>query len=211
MNKHQALQLIHLTTGYRRSGKDSFNESMVGWIIYRDPTNTAVYTPTGEHFAFADELRKEVIDKIGREYQVVVPWDSVSTGLKDHIVVGGRTLRDHLIELGQQRRREDVNYWVDRVLQAAKSYEQVKITDLRMGNEVNRCRSVAPVITYRVYRSDVPVPPYHPDPNEDTEHQLDAFKTDYLVLSTINRDHREEFKRALELFPQYESYIPTII
>ena len=75
--------------------------------------------------------------------------------------------------------------------------EEVVITDWKYPDEKEYIKSLkfSEVVTWRLFCSTVPIP------DDRTEHVLDTFPTEFLVV----RD-QEEFRKALEAFPQYENY-----
>ena len=117
-----------------------------------------------------------------------------------------KTLRQHYIDIGAEKRRIDENYWAKQVFQN-KSWLPIMITDWRLPNELEYAKQYAQanqmsLHTWRVYRSCVPMP----DGSIETEHALDDYETDTLIVTS-----REEFDRAVHVFPQYRSYKPTFV
>ena len=59
-------------------------------------------------------------------------------------------------------------------------------------------------LSIRIFRSEVPIP----DVKEATEHSLDSFTTDLLILSGENSDVvKQEFEACCVIFPQYQKYV----
>jgi len=72
------------------------------------------------------------------------------------------------------------------------------VTDWRFANELHCTNDMfTNVITARVYRKDVPEPPI----NLESEHSLDNYVTDYLLLSSP-----DEFNDTVKKYPQYAEY-----
>jgi hypothetical protein len=58
------------------------------------------------------------------------------------------------------------------------------------------------IITIRVFRKEVDIPPFAPKGMEDSEHDLDAYQTTFLFV----RDDLD-FEEACKIFPQYKNYV----
>ncbi len=119
--------------GFKRSGKDTAAQALVraGW----------------KRVAFADALREEV--------RALYPAAaSIPDAAKDepHPDLGGRSLRDLLIEHGMRRREEDPDYWVKIAEQKIRSClsagHSVVVTDVRMDNEWDMLRSLGALMVW---------------------------------------------------------------
>jgi len=182
--------MIILICGYRRTGKDTLYEILKGnnsfvWRVYSK--NVLNIYPKAIQKSFALELKRYVSKKYS------IP-EYIPDNEKDLKIYDGKSARDLYIFEGERKRSKNINYWCDRLnLDDDKDYV---ITDLRYRNEVNYFKNKEHV-TIRVFRSDVEIP----DKDIDSEHDLDGFKTDYLLVTS-----KEEFKKCLEIFPQYSDY-----
>ncbi len=126
------------------------------------------------------------------------------------------TLRNWYIEIGMRRKRQDQDYWVKRVegelrkLRDSLSPPPLRldiITDCRFRHEIDHMRALAqefkvPILTARVYRSHVPVPPA----DQPTEHDVDSVATD-LVFVPADQRGQEEIAALIRQFPQYDRHV----
>lgn len=203
--------------GYRRTGKDKFYDIISGncdnnrfkWRIYRDPDENRSFVESGKikyvKKSFASELKNEA----SSVYNIPAKISDNDKDLKQfkHYKTGQLvSARDIYIEWGKYRRSQDINYWCEKVLVSIISENiddtlRYIITDWRFLNEDNYiANKYHDRMTIRLFRSDVPIP----DKNEESEHQLDNYKTDFLL---IRDDLNDEFGKAIEIFPQYKEYI----
>lgn len=214
------LKQVILTCGYRRTGKDTFFTKLSSdkqiksastidlfrWRIYKQPTalnRSLDYTLKYQRTAFADSLKEEAAVVYG--IPVNVPDDEKDVKQFIHYRTGDLvSSRDIHIEWGGIRRSEDPDYWCK---EAFKRVEFDKgccvVTDWRYHNEAEYTHHSYDVITVRLYRSDVPVP----DPRIESEHNLDNYRTDFLLLRD---DVDGEYEKAVEIFPQYIGYVPEV-
>ena len=225
---------VILICGYRRTGKDTLcailsnnnqSTSLFKWRVYRHPSlltkyitnkNASTYVRT----AFADALKYEAsqvysiplvisdADKDIKQFkhnEDVVRFQGNSTfftkqSCKDVL----RSARDIYIEWGAFRRSQDIDYWCKAAFNNVPndSTTVCVVTDWRYHNEAKYViDTFSDVVTVRIYRSDVP----EPDADIDSEHNLDDYQTDLLL---IQNDIEGEFERVVEKFPQYIQYIP---
>lgn len=197
---------INLCTGYRKTGKDSLYQELIGnrkytWYVYCNQNlhknyNFSLFNET-IRIGFADKLKEEASLK----YNIPLHISDEDKDKKIYVHPKTKQLvsaRDIYIEWGKKRRNEDINYWVKKVEeQFVPEYNNI-ITDWRFINEYEYLNERYPFITtIRLFRSDVPIPNY----DIESEHNLDTFETDYLFLATPN-----DFDIALELFPQYSNF-----
>lgn len=202
-----------LLTAYRRTGKDYFASILQGkqvphfkWIAYRPPNAQCekLQIQPYKQMSYAKALKIETSNIFG------IP-EFVSDADKDvpqyvHPVTKAQvSARDLYIEIGAKRRAESLDYWVKFVCD---DYDQsppetvAVITDWRFPNELafTKKRYTAPgdVVTVRLFRSDVPIPPA----DVDSEHALDGEATDILLVPS-----HDDFLAATKLFPQYSEYV----
>ena len=143
-----------------------------------------------EKISFAQPLKDDIHKMLGMsDYDV--------ESIKDDIVPGTtKTLRDYYIEHGANMRRKDIDYWCKQGLEIA-NLTTIKVcdfTDTRFQNEIQYC---SPCITTRLFRREVPIPDYH----IVSEHSLDTYKTDFLLVNSIS-----SLIYAYIKFPQYLRY-----
>jgi hypothetical protein len=205
---------VILICGYRRTGKDTLYQKLTSpdplgfsWTIYQHPSRTQKVLSKDESYvrsAFADALKLEA----SVEYNIPAIIPDEDKDLKQFVHPQTQELvsaRDIYIEWGSIRRSQDPDYWCKAVFKSLIVDEETSIivTDWRFHNE---CRytieTFENTITCRIYRSDVP----EPDAQIESEHQLDSYTTDVLL---IRSDDDLEFERAINKFPQYREYIPT--
>ncbi len=172
--------MILLLRGYLETGKDLFYQTyQTGtvhqyWTIYRadgtrdDHPFWLDYEWT--RMAFADELKRQTLFKYHLPPTMSktdpLPWDA------------SQTYRDLLISESTEILRQCPMYWVDFV-NKNRNAENILITDWRRWDEWKTMMSAnadEPVITAHIFRASVPVPTY------PIEHELDDFKTDYVIL-----------------------------
>lgn len=114
--------IIILLSGYMRSGKDVVGKYLVDSYGF-------------QRYAFADMLKDEAASMYNIDRSSL---DSQEGKMK--MLHNGKSAREILIEHGQQRRSENIDYWVERVADriANDRCENVVITDWRFPNEYIR-------------------------------------------------------------------------
>lgn len=210
---HHSEKVI-LICGYRRTGKDTFftklssnTNDLFHWRIYKHPNTLNLYidhTLTYQRTAFADALKEEASIIYG--IPIIIP--DADKDIKQFIHYQTRELvsaRDIHIEWGAIRRSEDPDYWCKEAFKRAALSSNdscCAVTDWRFTNEAGyTLDNYDNVLTVRLYRSDVPVP----DSSIQSEHDLDNYRTDFLLLRD---DVDGEYEKAIERFPQYIGYVP---
>lgn len=106
--------MIILLSGFAGSGKDTFADWLVENRGYKK-------------YAFADELKKEVSEKMNIPLNYFYDRD-----LKDKIIKDGKRPRDYLIEYGEKMRNEDINHWIKKI---PTTDDKIVISDCRFPNE----------------------------------------------------------------------------
>jgi hypothetical protein len=202
MPSFQLQRMIHLLTAYRQTGKDTFlrsltcpDESIKPWHFYGPPGVTTPPIPNGIRIAFADEVKRLVHE----EYCLDPTMESEKDrAIITHPISGKQQLLRHAyIEIALQERNKDINVWCRRALRNWDSKTKVTVTDWRFPNELEFVRTLTPdVTTWRLFRSEVSIP------ESETEHQLDTYPTDWLLVTS-----ELEFERAIQQFPQYRDYV----
>ncbi len=198
---------VRLINGYTGTGKDTVGKHLntgkgqYSWAIYKHPVSTIKF-PRGPGYrvAFADEVKKQV----KKEQNLPKSFDIEKQ--KNEVIKDGRTFRSFCIEKGCGERKRDPYHWARF---AFNRFEKKGLsgmptsTDWRFGEEHEYALSVGDVVSMRVFRKDVPIPPVTV-PHDDPEHSLDNFTTDFLLVPKYN--HLEEIAAAKALFPQYQDY-----
>jgi len=184
---------IILICGYKRTGKDTLYENLTlngqyNWSVYRNSQKELKLDKNYSRFSFADELKKEVSKIYG------IPFQVDDKDLKQYKRVDGKiaSARDLYIEWGTIKRKQDPYYWCKFIKK-----DKCIITDWRYPNELEYVANGSDTSTVRVFRSSVPVP----DQTIESEHSLDKFTTDFLVL-----DNCDDLAKVQSLFPQYKDY-----
>lgn len=190
---------VLLLCGYQTSGKDTVYHDLVhesfweSWIVLSKPgtTNHIKFTYSTKYIriAFADDLKEYVLKKYGL---------NPSIQKTDVIPQVHSTYRDLLIKESIETKKINETIWVESAVTKIKDNDlDICITDWRFPYELEYIRKKVndQPLTARVFRKDVPIP------RDDTEHQLDTFPTDIVILP--NSSH---IPRLVELFPQYKEY-----
>lgn len=208
--------IIYLVCGYRRTGKDTLYDILSGaqisglfkWRVYKNASNQynlRSISSKYERTAFANALKEEVSEV----YNIPLVISDADKDIKQfvHYKTGEVvSARDIYIEWGTIRREQDINYWCKKALNPylhpRENPTTSVTTDWRFPNELQYAQSMfEDVVTIRVYRSDIP----EPDLDIASEHSLDDYVTDYLLI----RDGLDgEFEKTIQRFPQYASYVP---
>jgi hypothetical protein len=128
----EKIMLIGLA-GFKRSGKDTAGKALVRLGFAR--------------VAFGDALREEVFAMHPKAKAIK---DEDKERPQDFL--GGKSLRDVLIAVGQGRRAEDPGYWVrlarDRIAAHLQEGRSVVVTDVRMHNEIDALRELGAVLAW---------------------------------------------------------------
>lgn len=197
------------------------------WIIYtsednlNNKENPFLQLNGIKRVSFADALKKEVKEKLIKENLIdnqfdveshkdiplVMPGTDLikkrnSGSPRSNNTISNKTFRDYCIQRAEEARDKNPNHWCAKVLSDVYESENVLITDWRYPNELEyytESQNIInkKIITCRVYRSQVPIP----DKEIASEHSLDEFKTDYLLVTS-----EEEFTQAIKVFPLYTNY-----
>lgn len=196
-----------LICGYKTTGKDTFAKSLLGldrtykWVIYSKPNGKKLFSWPRELFrlAFADILKQRVKEELG------LPEDFDVEKRKEEVMADGQTFRMHCIKKGCKMRKEDPYYWARLAFDPIQDKEGIPVvTDFRFPQEYDySIKSKGEVFTFRIFRKEIPIPKIV-NPEDDPEHSLDDFETDFLVVPFEN--HEEHLKAAKELFPFYKEY-----
>jgi len=194
---------VYLVTGYRKTGKDTLYQVLTGQIAA--PSRMAIYSlpvkiprwPGScfqlERIAFADHLKTIIGNIRGIEESTLLNQD------KDQVLSTGKTFREECIQFARVRRSLDPDYFVRIGFQDRNRSNDYMVTDWRFPNENEYLiKNGWKVVTLRVYRSEVPIPP----DEDETEHSLDSVQTDFLIIP-----ESDSFETVISVFPQYRDYI----
>jgi hypothetical protein len=211
-------KIVRLICGYTRTGKDTLTQRLITgrgeykWAIYvpelisghpdllaPDVTAAALTTP-GYRLSFGDEVKRRVGKTLG------LPKTFDFEANKDLVVRDGRTFRSFCIDRGFLERIADPYTWARVAFERAELDDKegfATISDWRFREEEEFAHSAGKVVTFRVFRQSVPVPPvlFAPD---DPEHSLDKVSTNFLVVPASR--HEDEFTAARHHFPQYSNF-----
>jgi len=215
---------------YARTGKDTFcaelshrrlrlgplgDSATPRWLVYapkEKPTNDIRFAFESkecvvERFAFADALKIATHEWLGLIGCPANAFDRVKETLTvpDPSSKERKTIRQHYIDFGQMKRATDPLVWAAPVAESIASYGKYTIdvtTDWRFDNELEP--RTHRTVTIRLFRSAVQVAKALVDRRNDSEHNLDGWLTDYLLVPP------GEFEQAIKKFPQYADYVSEL-
>ncbi len=226
--------VFYLISGTRRTGKDTLASSLLNqdevkdkrikpWLIYGGKKEWKLPSENAHRISFAYGVKLEVARSLDLDLPIV---DSEA---KDYLIVKGKLLRNHLIDLAMEKKRIDPSYWVKDSLERLpypldseeksidseeksidseeksiyKGEEDVVVTDFRFEkDEYGYLTKMGyEVVTIRVFRSEVHIPTKEEDPL-GIEHDLDHFQCDFLLVTS-----EQGFQSAISLYPQYSDYV----
>lgn len=231
---------ILMICGYKGSGKDTFYQQLL-LEIHDEPMtyqyipliSPDLVEPKKEVFsnivrvAFADILKQEVLDiyQIPKEYssdelkdkpipnfQVSEELEHKMKNMNEMKLEPPFTFRDFCLYQAKIRRDEDPCYWVKQAYpKICESPENTLcvITDFRYPNEYEYLKSFPEnnILTIRIFRSEVPIPGVE----LKSEHALDDFSTDIIVMSCSEDTYARETVALLKTFPQYSKHIANVL
>jgi len=208
--------MLILVCGYRGTGKDTLykqfiNQLEFNWIILKHPkiNKRFIIKPSGQ-LSFAAKLKQEVLTYLGLPSSFDIEQFKNNTLQTIEQVTGlfinvdidkTRTLRDYFIDYGETKRLQYPYHWCQQTLENINPKDDYMITDWRFKAEYDFINNLGyPINTIRVYRHDVHIPPLI-----SSEHDLDYFQTDFVLIPRFN--YELEIKSLLNVFPQYQDYI----
>lgn len=151
--------IIHLISGFKGIGKDSFLQNPENFRIYSNGLD--VVPLRGRRLAFADEVKRElkIPENLTREEK--------------------EKIRPSIVKFAQDKKLEDPFYWVKKVAFQFDDAEEVVITDWRFVEELEflRQNKKQKILTYRIISEKIILP----DINDLTERALDYYPFDFLV------------------------------
>jgi dephospho-CoA kinase len=164
--------MIVMISGRSGSGKDT-----VGEILKKNYTR----------LAFADELKKEV----SKKYNIPIELMNSQEGKKTLIPGSEKTVREILIEHGEEERKKDKNVWIKKIISKIKKEKNYIITDWRFKNEYEEIKkNYEKIITIRIERKKI----NKIENDRGSETELDNYKFDYIVK---NDGTIEELKKMI--------------
>lgn len=187
---------IILICGYRRSGKDV----LCNRIMQNNNYNYYVYSNDKQIVLSNNYIRVGLADSLKQEVNNLYSIDVTDSNKDNTIVINNKLVspRDLYIEHARKMKEIDIDYWCKKALsQYINTDKRIIVTDFRLLDEYQYItNNFSNVVTMRIFTSSVPIP----DKNINTEHNLNNFTTDYLVL------RENEFNNTVKLFPQYNNY-----
>ncbi len=217
-------------TAYLQTGKDTFiqelqqhklvlcptpeTESKVRWIVYARTKSTFPALPLlfntaveKRRFAFADALKVHTHARLGLKDCPPHVFENVKDValFRESGHSEFQSMRSFYKQFAQEARAKDPLTWAKivyaQVAEERKAMDFIDvISDWRFPNELNQ-KDMR--YTIRLHRKDVPVPAFASDGEEESEHALDHFETNFLLLPP----GKNEFDVAIARFPQYASFI----
>jgi hypothetical protein len=169
--------------------------------------------PRAIRYAFADALKQETHKWLEFPDVPALAFEKVKNTLQARNPETGEmaTIRQYYINHGQRCRQKDPLVWAKIVAAQIEADRMIDYpgpcpiditTDWRFDNELD-IRKFIPS-TVRLFREEVKVAEKLADRRIDSEHNLDDYLTDYLLVPA------GQFAAALAVFPQYTDYVPRI-
>lgn len=214
-----------LISGYRGTGKNTFanhlqkKDSRFRYTVFSRTQfsywrGIQLYSKHKE-VSFAKALKKEVAAILGLDSWLTVDKrKNTPLTAEEHIAYApywgdrpaGDTVRDVLIDRARYWLKQDPCHYA-RIAMERECFSDKKdyiITDWRYLAEhqyISEKKGANNVITIRIIRAEVPVPPL----TDDSEHQLDDFKPDFIVIPKGDKASRalvpKEYLRYRSSFP----------
>lgn len=220
---------MYAICGYRQVGKDTLIQDLknkklkqghddIKWVVYALNTQKLhfllafVGAPHIKRYSFADALKIKTHEFLKLRDCPAHAFENVKETLllpDPRYSTEWKTMRGWYIYFGQEERKKDANIWtkiVHDTIQHDQIHDQIHvpiISDFRFQNELVKPNETT---TIRLFRKKVLIPPFMPNSNEDSEHNLDSFQTDFLFLPP----GMEEFDACIEKHPQYANFAPLL-
>ncbi len=194
------MRRVFLVCGYKWHGKDHLaRNGTSSYVILSKKKNESLPLDFEKtlHLKFAQHLKQYVLPFIG--YTTPENYEA-EKDLQSVLPVKG-SIRDYLIGIAKASRDLDPDFFVKMLAESLNATSQdVIITDWRYPNEYEFLRQKDEVLTIRVHRAEIPVP----ESEVISEHSLDFFETDFLLVPVENMELHLEAAR--QLLPQYFDY-----
>ena len=205
---------VYLICGSQGTGKDTLAAQIMK-LCLTFTWNWKILSPLGaknpftlldhcQRVSFAQQVRDECY--IDNDIDDELRWKVEEHKNEPLPELQGRSWREILVEHAQARRAQDPDHWVNMALPKLKQNLYNLVTDFRFLNEYQVvCNNFSAVTTIRVFRQAVPIPQPVKEGEEDPEHSLDDFMTDYVLIPEANFEAERE--ALLTVFPQYQNYV----
>lgn len=194
-----------LLCGYRGTGKDTFVDEILfreeNWCIYgKEGSNYEEVYKMRSRLGLADSVKKQVAQQLGLPFSI-----SQVDKLKDVMVISGKKLREWINEYTTKKAMEDKFYWEKMAMKLVEedreNDNEYIISDFRYRRTYEFFSdNKGGVLTARLFRADNNIP----DKKEKTEHILDDFTTDFLLVPRENSE--EHFNKCIKILSQYNDY-----
>jgi hypothetical protein len=191
---------LYLLSGWSGSGKDTVGRILVEKYNF-------------QRFAFADVLK----EMVAVEFGFPVEWAHTEAGKQTVIPETGKTVRQLLIQRGQELRTEkgDLGYFargvatnIQNLMYRNNPAEGIVITDWRLPVEyetLNQCVHY-PIVKVRVHRWGQYTSPVG---DSETEHQLDTWTFDCIVQNLGNGMRDLEIEVSQKLIPKLRDRVSS--
>lgn len=202
---------LRMVCGYRRSGKDTLfmqirdiqngTKSTIpfNWVIYRNTECQRTFLTKDEsaisRIAFADAVKTTV-----KETHTNLPPNVDDIKDQPLDVIDGKTFRQLCIKVGLEGRHRDPDLWCRNALKSLDRNCNYIVTDWRFRNEYTYACHEFDVISVRVFRRSVELPPK----DELSENDLNTAITDFVLIPS--EEEQEEWRALINLFPFYHNY-----
>lgn len=200
---------ITLICGYRTHGKDFFFKKLDNKVnnkficLYQDEKKLNHFKKLKNHkrIAFADCLKQDLekIDKIEENKDKKVYRKNINN---DYIIDINPEFsgRDIYIDYAKSMKEKDINYWVKRAIFNLDINCSNIITDWRFQHEYDyMIENSKNILTIRIFNFEKVIP----CKNVESEHDLDNFSTDFLIIPF---EQIENLENIYKIFPNYSEY-----
>jgi hypothetical protein len=202
---------ILLISGFKYAGKDYIvSHGYASYVILRHPRRTQLNLPDPVNLTrmkFATPLRSllspdgyftpdgisSVEFEHNKDNQCFLPYDG--------------TMRKLFIEIARATRLVDPTFFAKRLDMELANTDNVVITDWRYPNEHDYLHQHNNITTLRVHREY----DHHgkklnmPSEQDDSEHSLDSFKTDFIALPV--KYYQDNYNGLIRRFPWASKYV----
>jgi hypothetical protein len=204
------MSVIYLLCAYSKTGKDIFyyklqnniNPQHSKWILY-SKNNSKHFINNNKYVrvSLADNLKIEAAQIYNIPFNISDDEKDIKQ-FTHYITKQIVSARDIYIEWADIRKKEDINYWVKKTVDFILTYhnnDMIVVTDWRFMEELLYFQKYFEnIFTVRLCRPEITEPPL----DIISEHNLDNYTTDILLISDILNNAKIVLKR----FPQYSDY-----
>jgi hypothetical protein len=164
----QPRSIILLLSGWAHSGKDSVAKILVESYEF-------------QKLAFADPIKQ----RVAKEQDIPLDWCYDQTKKSEPLPSGSRTLREELIRVGEEGRKENTGFWAQQIGEkilksSSRGQRRFVISDWRILDELWTLQKLCPdmlIVPIRIERPSQLISPV-PDP---TEYGLLGFPFRYIL------------------------------